>query len=125
MGLDGLLVGVLPRDGDDEAATEAIDAEEQRAARGRHAGRTARDCGLPRVEVLRIGAHHRALQVEGPLDHVVEVVDGLVVPRGLDQLDAERRQQVGDVDVVEGGGHALQEHQQVRRRRGRGVGQGG
>ena len=38
LGLDGLLVAVLPRDRDDEAAAEGIDAQQQRADRRPLAG---------------------------------------------------------------------------------------
>jgi hypothetical protein len=49
VGLDGLLVGVLPRDGDDEAATEGVDAEQQRADRRPLAGRGAGNGGVLRT----------------------------------------------------------------------------
>ncbi len=98
--LDPVGVGLLQGNGHDCAAVAGVHAHEDGCERLAGAGGTVRDDRRPRVEVGRFGLHDRALQLEEAGNGVVEMVHRLDVPRSFDDLDAQRREVIGELELV-------------------------
>ena len=90
-------VRLLPDHGNDRSLLEGVNADEHRADRLDLRSGAANDRLLPGVEVPWRGLQDRTLEPEEPRDRVVQMVNRLAVPGGLDDLDSQGREDIGKV----------------------------